>query len=355
MRSIFEQVLYIGPDIAVKGRGGISSVMRLYSECINPFNYLRTNSANGTIYGLLALIKTLLILPFYRWFRNLKIVHIHGAAGKSFVRKTVIIKLAKILGYKIVFHCHSGYFKDYVEKVGREKICAILSDCDAIVALSNGWKKYFEEDLGFKNVYVVNNIVYKVDVYKENNKNNKLQVLFLGLICDNKGIFDLIDVLAEHKKEFENKIELQIGGAGEDERLQRIILERELTKIVKPLGWVLGEHKNEIIRNCDVFILPSYVEGVPISILEAMANRKAIIASTIGGIPEIVENMRSGILHNPGDKVAIYNALKFFMDNPEKCVEYGLVGYKIVESYYPQSVIKQLKYLYSNMLETINH
>ena len=146
MRSIFEQVLYIGPDIAVKGRGGISSVMRLYSECINPFNYLRTNSANGTIYGLLALIKTLLILPFYRWFRNLKIVHIHGAAGKSFVRKTVIIKLAKILGYKIVFHCHSGYFKDYVEKVGREKICAILSDCDAIVALSNGWKKYFEED-----------------------------------------------------------------------------------------------------------------------------------------------------------------------------------------------------------------
>lgn len=346
-KDIFDKVLFVGPD--VNAQGGIASVLRSYSQCVAPFHYARSNSAKGTIPGLFALVLLLFRLPYFRWFKSIKIIHIHSASGKSFVRKSLIIKMAKMLGYKIVFHSHSGYFKDYVATVGKNRICSILDKCDVIVALSNVWKRYFEEELGCKNVCVINNIVYKVDKLNDNRHHDKLKMLFLGLICDNKGIFDLVNVIAEHKSEFEDRIELNVGGVGDDVRLQNVIDQHGLAQMVKPLGWVSGNLKNELLADCDVCVLPSYVEGVPISILEAMANGKAVIASTVGGIPEIVEDYVTGLLHAPGDKNGIYQAIKYFVDNPNAIEDYGNAAIENVEKYYPESVRTQLANMYDGL------
>lgn len=343
-KDIFDKVLFVGPD--VNAQGGIASVLRSYSHCVAPFHYVRSNSAKGTIPGLFALVMLLFRLPYFKWAKSIKIIHIHSASGKSFVRKSLIIKVAKMLGYKIVFHSHSGYFKDYVTKVGKSKICSILDKCDAIVVLSNVWKRYFEEELGYKNVCVINNIVYKVDKIKNNNRHGKLKMLFLGLICDNKGIFDLVNMIAEHKSELEDKIELNVGGVGEDVRLQNMIDQYGLAQMVKPLGWVSGDLKNELLADCDVCVLPSYVEGVPISILEAMANGKAVIASTVGGIPEIVEDNVTGLLHAPGDKEGIYKAVKYVNENSDALSRFGHKGYEKVIAFYPEAVVLSLKQLY---------
>lgn len=355
MDNLFEKVLFIGPDKSSMGKGGISSVMRLYSQNIIPFNYLRTNSANGTIPGVFALFFALIKLPYYRWFKSIQIAHIHSAAGKSFIRKSFIIKWAKLLGFKIVFHCHSGYFKDLVDKKGRNKVNKILDKCEAIVTLSEMWKNYFEEELGYKNVYIINNIVSPMDSNTKNVSSNKLRLLFLGLICDNKGIFDLLEVIVSHKKEFENNLTLYIGGVGETERMNDIISKHKLNRIVKPMGWVAGEAKISLMNNCDVCILPSYVEGLPITILEAMANAKAIIASNVGGIPEIVEDGKSGILHSPGDKDAIYCAIKHFIDTPSDIESFGFVGKNKVTGFYPEAVKESLIRLYSKILTSKNN
>ena len=349
MYQVFDKVLYVGPDL--NAQGGIASVLRSYSHCVAPFHYVRSNSAKGTIPGLFALVMHLFRLPYFKWAKSINIIHIHSASGKSFVRKSLIIKVAKMLGYKIVFHSHSGYFKDYVTKVGKSKICSILDKCDAIVALSNVWKRYFEEELGYKNVFVINNIVYKVDKIRNNNRHGKLKMLFLGLICDNKGIFDLVNMIAEHKSEFEDKIELNVGGVGEDVRLQNMIDQYGLAQMVKPLGWVSGDLKNELLADCDVIILPSYNEGLPIFILEAMAYSKPVISTTVGGIPEVVTTGENGYLINPGDKEEMLKAINYYLNNPLHIEREGINGYRKVIDYYPDAVRSQLYELYLGLMK----
>ncbi len=350
MENIFDKVLFVGPDL--NGRGGIASVLRSYSHCVAPFHYMRSNSAKGSLFGIIALIMLLLRLPYFRWVKGMEIVHIHGASGKSFVRKSLIVKLARVLGYKVIFHSHGGLFNDYVKKTGREKVGGILTQCDAIAVLSNNWKEYFEQTFDIKNVYVINNIVFppteNVGEIKISHREPYI-LLFLGLICDNKGIFDLLDVIALHKTEFDGKIRLIVGGNGEVERLMFFVSQNQLENIVEYRGWISGDEKTMLLKECDIVVLPSYIEGVPISLLEAMANAKPSITTNVGGIPGIIESGKNGVIIIPGDKNALYNAIRLYIDNPQLITEYGIEGFNRVEYFYPKSVMKQLENLYNRL------
>lgn len=346
--SNFDNVLYIGPDI--KGRGGIASVLASYEKMIPNFHYISSNSRKGTMMGVFALMKLMLLLPYFCYLKGIKIVHIHGASRKSFVRKSIIIRFAKLMRRKVVFHCHGGEFKSYVAEVGELKVLNVLSKCDAIVVLSQKWVDYFKGDLGLKNVVVINNIVEPAQLFDENLKPTKeLKLLFLGAICDNKGIFDLLDVIATNKAEFIGRIKLYIGGNGEVERLQSVILQKQLGEIVEYVGWVTGEDKNRLLKDCDIVMLPSYIEGLPITLLEAMAYAKPSITTNVGGIPEIVESGKNGVIITPGDKKALYEAIRLFMDNPQLIAEYGNDGLNRVKDFYPQSVKSQLENLYKQL------
>lgn len=348
--EIFDKVLFIGPD--KNACGGIASVLQSYESIVSPYHYMPTNSRYGTLCGVLMLCMTMLRMPFFRMFSRDKIVHLHGASGKSFVRKSLLVRWAKLLGYKVIFHCHSGNFKDYVKSRGREGVCRMLDKCDVIVALSKIWKEYFTSEFGYENVSVVNNIVSRPDSgHVAQSADCKLKLLFLGNICGNKGVFDLLDVMACHKGEMSGKVELHVGGVGEDERMRQFVAGHELAGMVKPLGWVTGAEKERELKECDVFVLPSYVEGLPVSILEAMANAKPVIATNVGAIPEIVADGKSGMLFDAGDKEAMYKAIRHFMDNPDELPVFGQAGLKMVEAFYPQRVKSQLLQLYEDVLQ----
>lgn len=346
--SNFDNVLYIGPDI--KGRGGITSVLASYEKMIPNFHYISSNSRKGTMMGVFALMKLMLLLPYFCYLKDIKIVHIHGASRKSFVRKSIIIRFAKLMRRKVIFHCHGGEFKSYVAEAGESKVLNVLSKCDAIVVLSQKWVDYFKGDLGLKNVFVINNIVEPAQLFDENLKPTKeLKLLFLGAICDNKGIFDLLDVIATNKAEFIGRIKLYIGGNGEVERLQSVISQKQLAEIVEYVGWVTGEDKNRLLKDCDIVMLPSYIEGLPITLLEAMAYAKPSITTNVGGIPEVIESSKNGVIITPGDKKALYEAIRLFMDNPQLIAEYGNDGLNRVKDYYPQSVKNQLENMYKQL------
>ena len=346
MNNFFNKVLFVGPDI--KGKGGISSVLCSYRKMLTPFHYISSNSRYGTIVGIYMLIKLMICLPYYVFFKGIKIVHIHGASGKSFVRKALIVNWCKMLGLRVVFHLHGGAFDKYVNQCGVAKIKKTFDRCDELVALTRGWEKYLECNFG-KKVYVINNPIEKANNIKRDN-DGAIDALFLGLICENKGIYDLLNVVAKNKTYLDGKFILHIGGNGEVDKLNHFIKFHEIGNIVKYEGWVGGEKKIKLLQNCNLYILPSYIEGLPISILEAMSYSMAVISTNIGGIPEIVENGANGIVHEPGDKEAIYNAIKLFIDNPQLIKEYGIEGLKKVESYYPDVVKTQLENLYNQLL-----
>ena len=122
----------------------------------------------------------------------------------------------------------------------------------------------------------------------------------------------------------------------------------ELENIVFFEGWVGGEKKIELLNWADLYILPSFNEGLPISILEAMSYGLPIISTPVGGIPEVVKG--NGVLVTPGNIKEIHDAIKKYIDNPLLIEKERNISLKMVETYLPDFVMNQLKNIYEKLL-----
>lgn len=344
--EISKQVLSIGCQWR-RPKGGIAVVLNSYSRIFPEFNIIVNSNGKNAIANLLQLLYSLIATTFkLTYCRNIRIVHIHTASYNSFKRSTLFISLTKFFKRKVVIHIHGGGFKEYYEN----NTCFVhknLQKCDTIIALTEYWKEYFN-GLGFKNVVIVPNIVDSPTIQEKKYNDGKTHILYLGLITQAKGIYDLLDVINEHKHEFENKITLHIGGNGETEKLQEVISQKELSSIVKYEGWVSGEKKVELLNNTDIFILPSYTEGLPISILEAMAYSIPIISTPVGGIPEVINNKENGFLVVPGDKAGLFNSIMELVTDKTLRENMGKASYQKVQPHFPNKISKKLEYIYKN-------
>ena len=332
-----------------KPKGGIAVVLNSYSKIFTEFNIIVNSNEKNAIVNLLQLLYSLVATIFrFLFCRRIKIVHIHTASYNSFKRSALFISLAKFFKRKVIVHIHGGGFKEYYEK-NTSFVRKYLLKCDAIVALTQYWKEYFN-GLGFENVVIVPNIVDFPVSQDRNYNDRKIHILYLGLITKAKGIYDLLDVINAYKTEFEDKITLHVGGNGETTTLQNIIKEHNMSNIVQFEGWVSGDKKVKLFNNADIFILPSYTEGLPISILEAMSYKLPVISTPIGGIPEVINNGENGLLFTPGDKEGLYKALIKLVSEKESREEMGEKSYKRVLPHFSKNVSVILENIYKVLL-----
>lgn len=108
--------------------------------------------------------------------------------------------------------------------------------------------------------------------------------------------------------------------------------------------------KIDWLQKSNVYTLPSYNEGLPISILEAMSYGQAIISTNVGGIPEIVIPMKNGILIEPGNLKEIESAIDFFIEHPQKIEVYGHESKQMVDKHLPDNVMNELTEIYTSLL-----
>lgn len=349
--KIFEKVLFIGPDSPSDSKGGIGSVLNSYAASLPAFRHLPTNSHRGFVPGLFNAALTLIRMPFER-FKGRKIVHIHYASGKSWRRKRIVAAWARTLGFKVIMHCHAAEFKKFVARAGREKIVRELDKAVANVVLSQSWKQYFEQELKCRNVVVVNNIVRR-PVSSANDaplqSGQPFTFLFLGYLGDRKGIFDILEAVAALKDKG-YKFKLIVGGNGETDRFKETVRNLGVDDFIDFRGWIMADDKNRLLAQCDVLMLPSFNEGLPISILEAFSYGKAVITSPVGGIPEIVTDGVNGTLVEPGNVSQIESAMRRYIGNPALAAEHGRHSVDIVEDFYPEAVAASLLSLYRSLL-----
>lgn len=140
------------------------------------------------------------------------------------------------------------------------------------------------------------------------------------------------------------------GGDGDVVQVNEIIKQNDLENIAVFQGWVNGEKKERLLNMADAYILPSYNEGLPISILEAMSYSLPIISTNVGGIPEILKNGENGFIMSPGDKDAMYRAILELMNNEKLRLDMGKASYSKVQEHMPGFVERQLNDLYRSLL-----
>lgn len=346
--KILSKVVIVGPTI--NGKGGISSVLSTYMAHIPCLRFRCTNSERGTIAGMFVLSGTMIKLIADR-LSGRKVVHVHYASGKSWIRKKFLMRYARMLGYKVVTHCHAAQMDKFTHMYGAERLKKVLSKAKVNIVLSTKWKDFFDREIGCGNVEIVNNIVSRpVNLLKDSNS-PLATFLFLGAIGERKGVYDLLKAVAMLKQSGYS-FKLIVGGNGEVERFLKEVQGAGLEDVVDFRGWISGDQKDELLRNSDVLLLPSYAEGLPISILEAMSYGRAIIATPVGGIPEVVKDGINGIMVEPGNIDAIAEAMERYIKDVSLSSQHGEESLKIVRPYYASAVRSRLVELYARALES---
>ena len=131
-----------------------------------------------------------------------------------------------------------------------------------------------------------------------------------------KGLRELFSVLPQLHEQFP-QMRLLLGGIWEDEELREEAA--KMKGYVTDLGWLQGEAKKDYLRISDLFVFPTYFEGQPVSVLEAMAYQCGIVATNVGGIPQMVEPGQTGLLIKPKDPEGLKSALEKLLSDPELC------------------------------------
>ena len=338
-----EYICFMGIDCA-KPQGGIAQVLYIYKKYIfETFRFIPTTSKQNFVLRQIVAGVAYVKLLYYLLKHDIKVVHLHAASGKSFYRKRFYIDLCHWFGVKIIFHEHSGKFKEFAEKE-RPFVRKILGKCDVIVALSNTWKEYIRS-IGFDNVVVIPNPIEPPKMNPSQKDDTALHLVFLGNIFEQKGIFDLLRAM-----EGLSGVVLHIGGKGDTARMQQEIRNFGLENSVVYHGFVSGEEKEKLFQTGDVYVLPSYSEGLPVSILEAMSYAMPVIASRIGGIPDIIDESKTGLLITPGDITALRAAIMDLLNDKEKRMAMGRNAEKESKKYLPHRIEEYLKPLYEKLL-----
>ena len=316
------KVLMVGPDRSV--HGGISGVVNNYNDAgiteKVDLNYIGTMVEGSKLRKLWqavkAYIKFLKLLPEY------PIVHVNVASDSSYYRKSLFIKAAKRAGRKIVIHQHGGDFDTFYEKEendrGRARIRQVLGMGVVFLVLSPKLKQFFKGILEPSKVILFPNAVPVPDSIEK--EYGKQRILFLGRLCKEKGLRELFSVLPQLHEQFP-QMRLLLGGIWEDEDLREEAA--KMKEYVTDLGWLQGEAKKDYLRISDLFVFPTYFEGQPVSVLEAMAYQCGIVATNVGGIPQMVEQEQTGLLIEPKDPEGLKTALEKLLSDPEVCERLG--------------------------------
>lgn len=343
----------IGEYFKNNAPGGMAAVLASYNEYFEDMQFIPTWK-NGNIFVKLwyAIYSYVMFLWYMLYDKNIKIVHIQGAAFASFERNIFFVRVGKLFGKKVIMHMHCADFESYYTPSNhKQRIVDTINACDLYLVLSDSWKVYFES-IGVKSdiIRVLNNTVTPPVIKKVERSSDKLNLLYLGIIGQRKGIYDILNALKDNKERFEGKVALRIGGNQEEEKLQACIKEFGLQNMVKFEGFVSGVKKIECLNWADVYILPSFNEGLPIGILEAMSYRHPIISTPVGGIPEVVKDGVNGIMVKPGNVQEIAKAISAFVGDKKLVEEYGMHSIELVKPYLPETVFATLSEMYSHLI-----
>ena len=263
----------------------------------------------------------LLLFKKYLLFNKVDKILIFVADGFSFIEKGLMVLIGKLFRKEVILAPRSGVIVKDFERSSffRWWVTLVINKADKVICQGEIWKKFYSKLIkkDFDKLIVIQNWI-DISKYKEKKNQNKskdLNVLFLAWVIREKGIFELIEA-ANDLKEYYPNIKYVIGGKGDDLALaKQKVSDYSLDDRFMFKGWVLGEEKLELLRNSDIFVLPTYFEGFPNSLVEAMASELPCIATKVGAIPDLIQDNINGLLINPKDSDDLRSKLKMLYDD----------------------------------------
>lgn len=354
-----KKVCMVVQDKRVKG--GIAAVISGYygSKLEQDFDVIYVESyKDGSKFtkilkgfgGYLKFIKVLLV-------DHPDIVHIHSSFGPSFYRKLPFIYMSSWAKKPIVNHIHGADFDGFYIKAKRRKqdlIRATYNKCTVLIALSDEWKEKLSKIVAPEKIEIVENysILHEDALKARLTRTPNNIVLFLGEIGKRKGCYDIPAVAAEVVEAVPD-VQFVLAGSGsmaDENAVKELVKKYRISNHMIFPGWVRGKEKDKLLREADLFFLPSYNEGMPMSVLDAMGYGVPIVSTNVGGIPKIVHDGENGYCCDAGDVASFAKAIIELLESRKTLQKFGLNSYKMVKRDYSlESHIEKIKNIYKSL------
>ena len=248
--------------------------------------------------------------------------------NRSFFRDGLFAKqlASKEIPFFVFFHGWELEFQNRVDEKYKEFFLNSFGKAKKIFVLSPEFKNKILE-WGYKGEVIVE--VTNVDTHLTQNfsfnqrvavleKREPIKILFLARLIKEKGIFELVEAMETLSTRVEN-IELIVAGDGSDFKLLEQNIDEKSN--IQLMGDVQGEEKIELFKQSHIYVLPSYTEGLPISVLEAMLFGLPIITTRVGGLKYFIQEDKMGYLVESKSSQSLVEKIEYLINNREKMVE----------------------------------
>ncbi len=296
------------------------------------------------------------------------LVHYHTSRGLAFLKDMVLAAMVRCL-FRVttILHIRSSdatsILVSRVPRLQYFQLKILPYCCDRLVLLSENVLNDFAAILGpeagrrFRaRCTVLPNFTLLPATYRRHQEpKDCVRVFYIGNLGAGKGIYDILEAAKRLKDQVTSPFQVILAGPfndrQEEQRVRTMVADFHLDETIVFLGTVYEAKKEAAFLQADVFVLPSYSEGMPQSLLEAMAYGLPVVVSNVGGIPEVVCDGQEGLMIKPGDIDELCRALKQLIESLECRQRMGAAArHRMAAHHTVEIYLRQLQELYNLVL-----
>lgn len=319
------RVLVVGPgDLSA---GGVRGVMVLLagSSLSDRLDLIEVAThRDGRIWGKLGAAAAGLGRVGYELARGRpRLVYVHTASFGSFWRKAIASAMASLARRPYIVHIHGGAFVSFyggasppVQAIVRRT----LRRAAAVVALSPTWAREIRSIVDRTVVAIPNPVRVPAEVADP--RRRPARIVTLARLGEEKGSFVLVRAFARVLERHPDA-RLVLAGDGPVDAIRREARRVGAGESVDLPGWIDPAGRDALLAGASIFVLPSQIEGLPLSLLEAMSFALPVVVTPVGGIPDVVTDGVNGRLVSVDREDELAQALGSLLDDPATAVRLG--------------------------------
>jgi|GEM_PF-3125029 len=345
MRKSKTRVLYVMPSPS--STGGMRMITGMFYEYgvfedpdVIHFDSFYTWGENKLVRALqsvflkINLIWTILV-------RRIDVVFVITSSYWGFYDKVFYCLLAKLAGARTVLNPVGGHFERFYagSPLNKWLVPRALKVPDAVVVGTSYWYNYFSQFPVRRLVDIPNPVIMTGPAEAQPKPADHIWVLFLARVEIDKGVTEFVRAM-ELVHAADKRFRFVIAGSGTYlATLKEQLSAHVASGLVTITGFIGEEQKRELLTRSSIYVLPTYFEVLPISILEAMSYRNVIISTRVGGIPDAVEDNVNGFLLPVKESEKIAEHILELGRNPSEIARMGEMSYRKCKSTFGLDVI----------------
>lgn len=261
--------------------------------------------------------------------RSVEVLHLQVSERGSFIRKGLLLILGKAFGMRVVLHHHGAELIPFYQNASslmRRWTSWVVRHADTNIVLGQCWRDFLTDDISVpdERVVILHNAVADVNELSRSQPEPSLiqetrrsfHVVVLAHLSPRKGIGELLQALQQlHHQGV--VVRATLAGGGDLRRYNAEAAMLGISMLCTFTGWIERREASALLLSADALVLPSFNEGLPMAILEALSAGVPVVSTPVGSIGEVLTDGVNYLRIAPGDKDALSAAIGSLAANPE--------------------------------------